>query len=87
MSLESSIKVLTTLSSAQLNAQKITNSILSDVVNSQLTTNNLLRQQISLSRKSISASKFTAQENAIEKYNIGGVGERIREERQRKNLR
>jgi hypothetical protein len=74
MSLESSIKVLTTLSSAQLNAQKITNSILSDVVNSQLTTNNLLRQQISLSRKSISASKFTAQENAIEKYNIGGVG-------------
>lgn len=74
MSLESSIKVLTTLSSAQLNAQKITNSILSDVVNSQITTNNLLRQQISLSRKSISASKFTAQENAIEKYNIGGVG-------------
>ena len=74
MSLESSIKVLTTLSSAQLNAQKITNSILSDVVNSQLTTNNLLRQQISLSRKSVSASKFTAQENAIEKYNIGGVG-------------
>lgn len=74
MSLESNIKVLTSLSSAQLNAQKITNNILSDVVNSQITTNNLLRQQISLSRKSISANKFTAQENAIEKYNIGGVG-------------
>lgn len=74
MSLESSIKVLTSLSSAQLNAQKITNNILSDVVNSQITTNNLLRQQISLSRKSVSANKFTAQENAIEKYNIGGVG-------------
>lgn len=72
MSLESSIKVLTSLSSAQLNAQKITNNILSDVVNSQITTNNLLRQQISLSRKSVSANKFAAQENAIEKYNIVG---------------
>ena len=62
------IQAIVSISSAQLNAQKITNNLLSDVLNAQLRTNGLLGAQNALAKKRISADKFAAQENAIEKF-------------------
>ena len=58
------------------NAQKITNNLLSDVLNAQIKTNGLLGAQNALTKKRISADKFSSQENAIEKFRQKRVGEK-----------
>jgi len=83
MASESKIQALLTVNSAQLqaqsaqiNAQKITNNLLSDVLNAQIKTNGLLGAQNAISRKRVSADKFSAQENAIEKFRKKNVGKK-----------
>lgn len=68
MASEQKITALLTVNSAQLNAQKITNNLLSDVLNAQIKTNGLLGAQNAITKRRISADKFARQENAIEKF-------------------
>lgn len=68
MASDNKITALLTVNSAQLNAQKITNNLLSDVLNAQIKTNGLLGAQNAIARKRISADKFASQESAIEKF-------------------
>ena len=76
MASEQKITALLTVNSAQPNAQKITNNLLSDVLNAQIKTNGLLGAQNALTKKRISADKFSSQENAIEKFRQKRVGEK-----------
>lgn len=68
MASDNKITALLTVNSAQLNAQKITNNLLSDVLNAQIKTNGLLGAQNAIARKRVSADKFASQESAIEKF-------------------